>query len=72
MGYDRDDSFNFDFEPNGIPFISKWKGKLSSRSYPVQFEKKWKSSFFSLDQLEYGDYKIQFDMHKSNVGLCKI
>ena len=23
MGYDRDDSFPFDFEPNGIPFGSE-------------------------------------------------
>ena len=23
MGYDRDDSFPFDFKPNGIPFGSK-------------------------------------------------
>ena len=29
MGYDRGDSFPFDFEPNGIPFDSKSKGKLS-------------------------------------------
>ena len=35
MGYDRGDSFPFDFEPNGIPFGSKLKGKLSSRSYPI-------------------------------------
>ena len=28
MGYDRDDSFPFDFEPNGIPFGSNSKGKL--------------------------------------------
>jgi len=27
MGYDRGDSFPFDFEPNGIPFGSKSKGK---------------------------------------------
>ena len=29
MGYDRGDSFPFDFEPNGIPFDSKLKGKRS-------------------------------------------
>ena len=29
MGYDRGDSFHFDFEPNGIPFGSKKKGILS-------------------------------------------
>ena len=45
MGYDRGDSFPFDFEPNGISFDSKSKGKLSSRSYPIQYERKWKYSF---------------------------
>ena len=49
MGYDRGDCFPFDFEPNGIPFGSKLKGKLSSRSYPIQFERKWNTSFFSAD-----------------------
>ena len=39
MGYDRGYSFPFDFEKNGIPFGSKSKGKLSSPSYPIQFEK---------------------------------
>ena len=48
MGYDRDDSFTFDFEPNGIPIGLKSKGKLSSRSYPIQYERKWKYSFFSV------------------------
>ena len=45
MGYDRGDSFPFDFEPNGIPFVSKSKGKLSPRSYPIKYERKWKHSF---------------------------
>ena len=40
MGYDRGDSFLFDFEPNGISFHSKSKGKLSPRSYHIQFERK--------------------------------
>ena len=31
MGYDRGDSFYFDFEPNGISFGSKSKGKLESK-----------------------------------------
>ena len=43
MGYDRGDSFPFDFEPNGIPFGTKSKGKLSPRSYSTQFARKWKS-----------------------------
>ena len=29
MGYDRGDSFPFDFGPNGIPFGLKSKGKTS-------------------------------------------
>ena len=37
MGYDRGDSFHFDFEPNGIRFGSKSIGKLSPRSNSVQF-----------------------------------
>ena len=41
MGYDRGDSFPFDFEPNG----SKSKGKRSPRSYPIQWESKCKYSF---------------------------
>ena len=50
MGYDRGDSFPFDFESNGIPFGSKSKGKLSPRSYPIQFERKWNTSFLSVDR----------------------
>ena len=45
MGYDRGDSYPFDFEPNGIPSGSKSKGKLSPRSYPIQYEMKWIYSF---------------------------
>ena len=52
MGYDRDDSFPFDLEPNGIPFGSKLKGKLSHQSCPIQFERKWKHSFLSVSKLE--------------------
>ena len=48
MGYDRGDSFPFDFEPNGIPFGSKSKEKLSPRSYPIQCERNWKYSFLSV------------------------
>ena len=36
MGYDRGDSFPFDFEPNEIPFGLKFKGKLfSPQSYSI-------------------------------------
>jgi len=48
MGCDCGDSFPFDFEPNGFPFHSKSKGKLSPRSYPIQFETKWNTSFQSI------------------------
>ena len=48
MGYDRGDSFLFDFEPNGIQFGSKSKGKLTPRSDPIQFERKWTYSFLSV------------------------
>ena len=48
MGYDRGDSFHFDFEPNGNLFGSESKGKLSPRSYLIQFERKCKYSFLSV------------------------
>ena len=38
MGYDHGDSFPFDFEPNGIPFGSKSKRKLSPWSYLKKME----------------------------------
>ena len=50
MGYDRGDSFPFDFEPNEFPFGSKLKEKLSLRSYPIQGERKWKYSFLSAEE----------------------
>ena len=48
MVYDLGDSFPFDFEPNGIPFGSKSKGKLTPRSYPIHCERQWKYSFLSV------------------------
>ena len=54
MGYDRGDSFLFDFELNGIPFGAKSKGKLSPRSYPIQFEWKWNTSFLSVEEINFG------------------
>ena len=47
MGYGRGDSFPFYFEPNGIPYGSKLKGKLSPRPYPIRFERKWMHSSLS-------------------------
>ena len=45
MGYDRGDSFPFDFKPNGNLFGSLSTGKLSTRSHPIQFERKKNTSF---------------------------
>ena len=45
MEYDRGDSFPFDFKPNETTFGSRLKGKLSPRSYSMQFERKLKSIF---------------------------
>ena len=53
MGYDRGDTFTFDFEPNEIPFGSKSNEKLSPRSYPIQCESKWKYSFHSESHLTF-------------------
>ena len=47
MEYDHGGSFPFDFEPYGVPFDSKSKGK---RSYPIQFERNWKYSFLSVKE----------------------
>ena len=74
MGCDRGDSFPYNFEPNGIPFGSKSKGKLSPRSYPIQHERKRKYSFLSV-RLEnisgyetgfYSTKNIYFDTSKIN------
>ena len=54
MGYDHGDSFPFDFEPNGIPFGSKSKGKLSPWSYPIQCDRNWKYSFISVSLSRQG------------------
>ena len=48
MEYDHGDSFPFDFESKGNTFGSKLKGKLLPRSYPIQFERKWNTSFLSV------------------------
>ena len=64
MGYDCGDGFPFDFEPNGNPFGSKSKGKLSPRSYPIQCERKWKYSFLSENKgkdKNSNDFKLLFN-----------
>ena len=52
MGYDRGDSFPFDFEPNEVPFASKLKGKMSPGSCPIQFKNKWKYSFLNVTEFQ--------------------
>ena len=51
--YDRGDSFLYDFQTNGIPFGLKPKGKLSPRSYPIQYKTNWKYSFLSVCETKY-------------------
>ena len=63
MEYDRGDSFLFDFEPNGIPFGSKSKGKPSPQSYPIQCEGKLKYSLLSA-------YKLRFIKSHSVLVTC--
>ena len=66
MRYDRGDSFPFNSEPNGNPFGSKSKGKLSPRSYLIRCERKWKYWFLSVpyhDRLRYF-YTIMFTHSK--------
>ena len=68
MGYDRGDSLPFDFEPNEIPFGSKLKGKLSQRSYSIQFRRKWKSIFLCLTGLPWDIAGIPRDIHGTSVA----
>ena len=55
MGYDNGDRFPFDFESDGIPFGSNSNGKLSPRSYPIQFEMNLKYRFLNAwqEQVQY-------------------
>ena len=73
MGYDRGDSFPFDIELNGIPFSLKSKGKLSPRSYPIQFERKRKYSFPSAEQagrVSYFRYRCWSCIDVSMIKSC--
>ena len=46
-----------------FPFGSKSKGKLSPRSYPIQFERKYKMLVFSVCR---GSFSISFSQCKGN------
>ena len=53
-GYDRGDSFPFDFEPNSNPFGSKSKEKLSLRLYTrLLFQIHWENSYYISFQIEW-------------------
>ena len=74
MGYDRGDSFPFDFEPSGFPFGSKSNGKLSPWSYPIQCERKWKYSFLSVQIIYVCMFieimKVEWFIHVMFTALC--
>ena len=69
MGYDRGDGFPFDFEPKGIPFGSKSKGKLSLRSYPNQFERKWNTSFLSAEAMHTKRNIFEILLNQTEISL---
>ena len=69
MGYDHDDNFPFNFEPNGIPFGSISKGKLSPGSYPIQWERKIKYSFLRVP-LTFRDYIQMKEIHFEINSTC--
>ena len=72
MGYDRGDSLPFDFEPNGNPFGSISKGKLSPRSYPIQCERKWNTSFLSEAEMHVRLIQKQgWKKHHREIGVCQ-
>ena len=50
MEYNYGDRFLFNFGPNGIPFGFKIEGSKIP-SYSIQFEKKWKSTFFRVSDV---------------------
>ena len=69
--YSRGDSFPFDFEPNGNPFGSKSERKLSSRSHPIQYERKRKYSFLSVTYLRGGGHFGAADSALDNSAPCR-
>ena len=55
--------FTFRFKPNGIPFGSKSKVKLSLQSYPIQCERKY--TFLSAHMLSiFTHVKLMFDLSR--------
>ena len=73
MGYDRRDSFPFDYEPNVIPLGSYSQGKLSLRSYSIQSENNLQSISMHLIALFMETNRIEVPQQSSRsycVGMC--
>ena len=57
MGFDRDDSFPFDFEPNGIPFGSEnWKENCHHDHIPLNLKRNGNIVFSAYDIKKYESY----------------
>ena len=56
--------------PNGLPFGSKSKGKLSPLSYPIQYERKLKYSFLSVSK-KFDFCKQSFPNFSNLPGIIK-
>ena len=52
MGYEHGDNFSFDSEPNGFPFGSNSKGKLSPRSSFIELQRKWNIYFHNMHGIQ--------------------
>ena len=55
MEYDRDDSFPLDIEPNGNLLASENQMENCHHDH-IQFERKWKYSFLSADNILRYDF----------------
>ena len=56
----------------GIPFGSKSKGKLSPRSYPIQFERKWKYCFLSVTAFMTSNISAFFSFAASWASMLRL
>ena len=58
-------SFRYSRQPNRNLFGSKAKGKLSPRLYPIQFERKWETSFVSVIHLMTLSIRLYIQRNRS-------
>ena len=63
MGYDRGDSFPFDFEPNGIPFVLKSEENCHHDYIPFNVKENAKYLGFSVQRI---GFQILYDQE----GVC--